>query len=95
MWCFQGLEAMGRTGTGAGMGEWLLVRAGVGPIDCHAAPKQVVGCVFVSSRCHTGEDFLARLGKVVDDGRKKNRGLSALSSFATSRRRSLGTQLMR
>lgn len=41
MWCFQGLEAMGRTGTGAGL--VLCLMAGAGPIPrLSCSPKHVL-----------------------------------------------------
>jgi hypothetical protein len=70
MWCFQGLEAMGRTGTGTGAraDEWLLVLAGVGPIDCHAAPEQSGWLFWVSRRCH----MRMSSGATEKEGEKKN-----------------------
>lgn len=65
MWCFQGLEAMGRTGSGAddSTGAVLCVVAGAGPIDCHAAlSKCLPGCACVP-QVQDATGFLARLSR--------------------------------
>lgn len=71
MWCFQGLEGDGTNGDGRGYGRVVACARWRWADRLSCSPKASGWLCFVSSRCHTGEEFLARLSKVVGDWRKK------------------------